>query len=85
MKQRPLRTTLLFPSLSDAFKIATETKRTVYDSLYLALAEAQGFSLVTADQRFYNALQTTRHVTARHFSGLTIYRFFCPTLQGCIC
>jgi predicted nucleic acid-binding protein len=39
--------------------IALETSRTVYDCLYLALAEANGCRLVTADRRFYNALQGT--------------------------
>jgi predicted nucleic acid-binding protein len=39
--------------------IALETGRTVYDCTYLALAEASNCQLVTADRRFYNALQGT--------------------------
>ncbi len=42
-----------------AFDIACETGRTAYDSLYLALARLQGCQLVTADRRFYNAMQGT--------------------------
>jgi len=42
-----------------ALEIALETGRTVYDSLYLALAEATECRLVTADGRFVRALQVT--------------------------
>jgi predicted nucleic acid-binding protein len=42
-----------------AFNIACETGRTAYDSIYLALARAQGCQLVTADRRFYNAMRDT--------------------------
>lgn len=42
-----------------ALDIACETGRTAYDSIYLALAQAQGCQLVTADRRFYNAMQDT--------------------------
>lgn len=42
-----------------AFDIACETGRTAYDSIYLALARVQGVQLVTADRRFYNAMQGT--------------------------
>ena len=42
-----------------AFDIACETGRTAYDSIYLALARLQGCQLVTADRRFYNAMQAT--------------------------
>jgi predicted nucleic acid-binding protein len=44
-----------------ALDIACETGRTAYDSIYLALAQAQGCQLVTADRRFYNAMQNTPH------------------------
>lgn len=42
-----------------ALEIACQTGRTVYDSTYLALASGQGCRLVTADQRFFNAMQGT--------------------------
>ena len=41
------------------FDIACETGRTAYDSTYLALARAESVRLVTADRRFYNAMQGT--------------------------
>jgi predicted nucleic acid-binding protein len=47
-------TTELLPA---AFQLATETGRTVYDCTYLALAIRENCPLVTADQRFFNALK----------------------------
>jgi len=49
----------IYPSsalLSSAFEVAVALDRTVYDSLYLALAVAQDGALVTADQRFHAAV-----------------------------
>jgi predicted nucleic acid-binding protein len=40
-----------------ALKLAHETGRSVYDSLYLALAIRRACPLVTADERFFNGLQ----------------------------
>ncbi len=45
--------------LEKAWDIATRYGRTVYDSLYLSLADKLGTPLVTADLRFYNALRDT--------------------------
>ena len=42
---------------ADAFRIAAETRRSVYDCTYLALALQLGQPLVTADRRFYDAIQ----------------------------
>jgi predicted nucleic acid-binding protein len=42
--------------LPDAFKIAAEFDRTIYDSLYVALAVSTGTELITADERLVNAL-----------------------------
>jgi len=39
-----------------AFKLATHTKRSLYDCLYLALAMMLGGRLVTADRPFFKAL-----------------------------
>lgn len=47
------------PLLTSAFDLADRTGRTVYDSLYLALALQVGGQFVTADQRLYNALAAT--------------------------
>ena len=38
-------------------RIALATGRTAYDSIYLALADSLATRVVTADRRFYNALQ----------------------------
>jgi predicted nucleic acid-binding protein len=49
----------IYPSsalLSSAFEVAVVLDRTVYDSLYLALAVAQDGALVTADQKFHAAV-----------------------------
>ncbi|PYQ67530.1 MAG: PIN domain nuclease [Acidobacteria bacterium] len=43
---------------ADAFRLAVETRRSVYDCTYLALAIQEDCSLVTADRKFYDALQT---------------------------
>ena len=45
--------------LPAAFDLADRTQRTVYDSLYLALAVQLGCQVVTADLRWWNALQGT--------------------------
>ena len=50
----------IFPSslvIEPALEIAFDTDRTVYDSCYLALAMLVDCQLVTADQRFFNALK----------------------------
>jgi len=38
-------------------QIALETRSSIYDCLYLALAEALDLNMVTADRRFFQALQ----------------------------
>lgn len=45
--------------LPSAFEIAIATGRTVYDSLYLALAVEQNSVMITADRRLANALKNT--------------------------
>jgi predicted nucleic acid-binding protein len=45
--------------LDAAFEIAVKTDRTVYDSLYVALAVLYSAQLVTADDKFANALRNT--------------------------
>jgi predicted nucleic acid-binding protein len=55
---------LITPSrelLKDAFAVASETGRTVYDSLYLALATSIDLPLVTGDKKFFNSLQKTKY------------------------
>ncbi|HEX8651277.1 MAG TPA: type II toxin-antitoxin system VapC family toxin [Pyrinomonadaceae bacterium] len=45
--------------INDAFKIALNAQRTVYDSLYVALAASQGCQLMTDDRKLHSALQQT--------------------------
>jgi predicted nucleic acid-binding protein len=47
------------PLLPSAFDLANQTRRTVYDCLYVALAIQLGGQAVTADQRLINALSAT--------------------------
>jgi len=43
---------------AEAFRLALETRRSVYDCTYLALAIQEDCPLVTADRKFYDALKT---------------------------
>ncbi len=43
------------PLVEAALEIADRLRRSVYDSLYLALAEHRECRLVTADRRFFDA------------------------------
>ena len=45
--------------LISAFNLADQTRRTVYDCLYLALAIHLGGQMVTADEKLVNALSGT--------------------------
>ena len=47
------------PLLAVALDVAVQAGRTVYDSLYLALAIQPGGRMVTADEKFRNALAAT--------------------------
>jgi predicted nucleic acid-binding protein len=55
--------------LASAFDIACDTQRTVYDSLYVALAEQVGGRMVTADEKLFNALRPTRWTALLHWVG----------------
>lgn len=56
LKARNLPTLSSFKLLDAAFKIATAFDRTVYDSLYVALALESKGQLITADEKLANAL-----------------------------
>lgn len=45
--------------LPHALRIAMATKRTVYDSLYIALAESEECKFMTDDRKLYQSLQST--------------------------
>lgn len=59
--QMPIQITLSQDLIEPALRIAIETDRTVYDSLYVALAVQTGTAFLTADERLANALQTTQY------------------------
>jgi predicted nucleic acid-binding protein len=56
----PVTRHAIAPLLASAFDLAVQTQRTVYDSLYLALAIQLGGRLVTADQKLCNAPSATQ-------------------------
>lgn len=45
-----------FPVMRDALEIAVRVNQAIYDCVYLALAVSRDCQMVTADERFYNAL-----------------------------
>ena len=59
LESLPLASFPARPLTAAALDIACRTGRTVYDSVYIALATQQNCRLVTADRRFYNALSKT--------------------------
>jgi predicted nucleic acid-binding protein len=44
--------------VQSALQLALHHQRSVYDALYLALAQERRCSLITADERFFNALRS---------------------------
>ncbi len=52
----PVRLVPAAALLPDAYRIACTYQRTVYDSLYLALAARSGLQFVTADRKLYTAI-----------------------------
>lgn len=51
------------------FKVALETGRTAYDSVYLVLGLDLGCPLVTADRKFYEAVRTGPYASAIEWVG----------------
>lgn len=56
MPRVPIVTRASLDLIAPAMALAAETGRTVYDSLYLALAMRENIPLLTGDERFANAL-----------------------------
>jgi len=52
----PIARHTFMPLRNAAYALATQTARSVYDCLYLALAERLGAQMVTADRRLYDAI-----------------------------
>ncbi len=63
LKDRGFPTTSSLDLLEEAFSIAATFDRTVYDSLYVALAVRLKADMVTADERLANALAAHLPVT----------------------
>lgn len=55
----PLRAAPTQSLLPAALEIACYTRQTVYDALYIALAQAHDAVLVTADRRLFDAMRET--------------------------
>ena len=62
MKDRNLPTISSLELLEAAFGIANSFQRSVYDSLYVALAVSSNAQLLTADKRLANALAASQPV-----------------------
>lgn len=56
LAEQKLRTFPTVPLLESAYAIAESFGRSVYDSLYVALAVANNYVLLTADERLANAV-----------------------------
>lgn len=63
IKQSPISLVSSLDLFTDALTLAQSTGRTVYDCMYLAAAIKRGCQLVTADRKFYDALQLTSRKT----------------------
>lgn len=69
MARVPVRRFADAPLLEAAFAIASTFGRSVYDSVYVALALREHARLVTADRRLYNALKATSLADHLHWLG----------------
>lgn len=64
MQGIPLQISPSFPLMSQALDIATRVDQAVYDCVYLTLAIKHNCQMVTADQRFYNAVKNDNLFTS---------------------
>ena len=58
-RQAPIRRHADETLVLAAFDLAQHTRTTLYDNLYLALAVELDIAFLTADRKFYQALETT--------------------------
>jgi predicted nucleic acid-binding protein len=56
LRRLPVRSYGIFPLLPLALEIAMAIRHSIYDCVYLALADQQDCRFVTADRRFRNAI-----------------------------
>ena len=59
IRSMPISSHLSIELQDRAFEMALETRTTIYDCLYLALAEALDGRMVTADAKFFQSLQSS--------------------------
>ncbi|NJR12743.1 type II toxin-antitoxin system VapC family toxin [bacterium] len=59
----PIRLFSASDLMFDAYTIAIQHTRSVYDSLYIALAQRENTTFVTADEKLYNAVSSALPVT----------------------
>jgi predicted nucleic acid-binding protein len=59
VQQLPVSTFAHWPLLREALDLAMSLDQTVYDCLYLALAEARNSVMVTADRRFHDVVSAS--------------------------
>lgn len=57
------------PLLQDAFDLANQSGRSIYDCFYLALAIRENCQMVTSDEKLFNALKTTTWATSLFWVG----------------
>lgn len=59
IKVQPLKVYSSATMIDSAFELALQTQRAVYDCIYLTLAVEHQCQMVTADEKFFNALQSS--------------------------
>lgn len=59
IRRVPIETRATETLMPRALEIAIMASRSVYDCIYLSLAESEGLQVVTADQPFHNAMTQT--------------------------
>lgn len=69
MLRVPIVTHRNFDLVASATILAADTGRTVYDCLYLALAIQENICVLTADERFANALRAGPYAKHMRFVG----------------
>lgn len=55
VERMPVEVRAIEPLLAHAFELAANHRRSIHDSLYLALAVSAGCQFMTADRKFYDA------------------------------
>ncbi len=67
LRELPLEYHPFSPLLDSAYSVAKQTRRSLYDCLYVALAMTLGGRMVTADRKLYDA------IAAGPFAGYVVW------------